>query len=322
MVASARGGQVEREAIDRVMRVRTLLPLLLLLAVSWSGATPETVSTKPKHPAPHQPTHAAASGKAHRANSHVRHVKTRRKPRSARSIARSRKLQRAFVASTQLRPMAQELATMRSPAAYAGVTAYARAHTGEAASAAYLALGHAYLLDHRYPDAAASFQKANALGKTMDDYADFLAAQALMESGKLSNAETLLTGFAAKYPESIFVDRLPVMIANLSLDQNDPQTALKVLREHAADPISGHADFQLALARANQMTGGLDESAKLYRHIFLGFPLSNEGQQAKASSPSWGPTRRSPWPSEEPCGCTLCRRSICRCWRGVSRLGQ
>ncbi|MEA2539329.1 MAG: soluble lytic murein transglycosylase, partial [Acidobacteriaceae bacterium] len=219
MVASARGGQVEREAIDRVMTVRTLLPLLLLLAVSWSGATPESVSTKPKHPAPHQPTHAAASGKAHRANSHVRHVKTRRKPRSARSIARSRKLQRAFVASTQLRPMAQELATMRSPAAYAGVTAYARAHTGEAASAAYLALGHAYLLDRRYPDAAASFQKANALGKTMDDYADFLAAQALMESGKLSNAETLLTGFAAKYPESIFVGRLPVMIANLSLDQ-------------------------------------------------------------------------------------------------------
>ena len=112
---------------------------------------------------------------------------------------------------------------MRSPAAYAGVTAYARAHTGEAASAAYLALGHAYLLDKRYPDAAASFQKANALGKTMDDYADFLAAQALMESGKLSDAENLLNGFAAKYPESIFVGRLPVMIANLSLDQNDPQ---------------------------------------------------------------------------------------------------
>jgi soluble lytic murein transglycosylase len=178
--------------------------------------------------------------------------------------------------------MAQELTAMRSPAAYAGVTAYARAHTGEAASAAYLALGHAYLLDHRYPDAAASFQKANALGKTMDDYADFLAAQALMEAGKLSDAESLLTGFAAKYPESIFVARLPVMIADLSLDQNDPQTALKVLHQHAADPISAHADFQLALARANQMTGSVDEAGKLYRHIFLTFPLSNEGQQAKA----------------------------------------
>ena len=148
----------------------------------------------------------AYQGRDAAAKTHVRHVKTHRKPRSAKSIARSRKLQMAFVASSQLRPMAQELTTMRSPAAYAGVTAYAHAHTGEAASAAYLALGHAYLLDHRYPDAASSFQKANASGKTLDDYADFLAAQADMEAGKLSDAEALLTGFAAKYPESIFVD--------------------------------------------------------------------------------------------------------------------
>jgi len=171
---------------------------------------------------------------------------------------------------------------MRSPAAYAGVTAYAKAHTGEAASAAYLALGHAYLLDRRYPEAAASFQKANVTGKTMDDYADFLAAQAYMEAGKLPEAEALLTGFAAKYPESIFVPRLPVMIANLSLQQNDPQTALRVLHQHAQDPIAGHADFQLALARANQMTGSVEEASRLYRHIYLGFPLSDEGQQAKA----------------------------------------
>ena len=177
--------------------------------------------------------------------------------------------------------MAQELVTMRSPAAYTGVTAYARAHTGEAASAAYLALGHAYLLDHRYPEAAASFQKANELGTTMDDYADFLAAQSFMEAGKLPQAESLLTGFATRYPESIFVPRLPVMIANLSLEQNDPGTALKVLHQHESDPIAAHADFQLALARANQMSGSVDGAARLYRHIFLTFPLSNEGQQAK-----------------------------------------
>jgi soluble lytic murein transglycosylase len=262
--------------------LRNMLPWALLLAVTTAGtaAASTTTPAPPKHPH-HHPAHAAAKGKAH-ATGRVRHIKTHRKPRSARSIARSRKLQQAFVASSQLRPMAQELTTMRSPAAYAGVTAYAHAHTGEAASAAYLALGHAYLIDHRYPEAAASFQKANELGKTMDDYADFLAAQAFMEAGKLSDAESLLTGFAAKYPESIFVPRLPVMIANLSLEQNDPGTALKVLHQHASDPISNHADFQLALARANQMTGSVDEAARLYRHIFLTFPLSNEGQQAKA----------------------------------------
>ena len=262
--------------------VRNFLPWALLLAVSGTAA--QTTPPVPKHAATHHHASSTTRSKtaASRTKSHVRHIKTRRKPRSARSIARGRRLQRAFVASSQLRPMAQELTTMRSPAAYAGVTAYAHAHTGEAASAAYLALGHAYLLDHRYSDATASFHKAETAGKTLNDYADFLGAQAEMETGKLSDAATLLTGFAAKYPESIFVPRLPVMVANLSLQQNDPQTALHVLHEHAADAISGHADFEFALARANQMTGNVDEAARLYRHIFVNFPLSNEGAQAKA----------------------------------------
>ncbi len=249
----------------------------MMLAVTAVGAQTSTAPTK--HTKPHTATHAKTTAKS---GSKVRHIKSHRKPRSARSIARAHKLQAAFVASTQLRPMAQELVTMRSPAAYSGVSAYAHSHTGEAASAAYLALGHAYLIDKRYPDAISNFQKANTVGKSLDDYADFLQAQALMQSGKLSDAEKLLTPFATKYPESIFVDRLPVMIANLSIDQNDPQTALTTLKAHASDPIASHADFQLALAKANQMTGNTAEAATLYRHVFLGFPLSPEGQQAKS----------------------------------------
>src|ERR1700677_2886931 len=231
----AEAGNRMATASTRALLPPMLLSSMMLLAVSGTAAAMQTTprpahATKPAATTPHHKAQASstAHGKTARKPG-VRHVKTRRKPRSARSIARSRKLQLAFVASSQLRPMAQELAAMRAPAAYAGVTAYAHAHTGEAASAAYLALGHAYLLDHRYPDAATSFQKANAAGKTLDDYADFLAAQAYMEAGKLSDAEALLTGFAAKYPESIFVGRLPGMIANLSIQQNDPTTALKVL---------------------------------------------------------------------------------------------
>ena len=272
------------KAIYKMATVRTFLPWAMLLAMSAAGGQTTTPAHKHHHAAPstHAKTTKTAKTASPRSTSRIRHAKTRRKPRSARSIARSHKLQLAFVASSQLRPMAQELTTMRSPAAYAGVAAYAHSHTGEAASAAYLALGHAYLLDHRYPDAVSNFQKANTAGKALDDYADFLAAQANMQAGKLSEAESLLTPFATKYPESIFVARLPVMIANLSLDQNDPQTALKVLHQHAGEAIASHADYQLALARANQMTGNVDEAAHLYRHIFLSFPLSNEGQQAKA----------------------------------------
>ena len=74
-----------------------------------------------------------------------KHRRVQHTSRAAR-VAHTARIKRAFVASTELRPMAQQLATLRTPEAYAGVAAYARSHTGDAAAAAYLALGHAYLL--------------------------------------------------------------------------------------------------------------------------------------------------------------------------------
>ena len=61
--------------------------------------------------------------------------------------------------------MAQQLATMRTPAAYAGMTKYARQHTGAAAAAAYLALGHAYLMDKRYGEAETNLRLARQAGR-------------------------------------------------------------------------------------------------------------------------------------------------------------
>ena len=61
--------------------------------------------------------------------------------------------------------MAQQLATLRTPEAYAGVAAYAHSHTGDAAAAAYLALGHAYLLDKRYANAETALAAGEARGR-------------------------------------------------------------------------------------------------------------------------------------------------------------
>ena len=96
--------------------------------------------------------------------------------------------------------MAQQLATLRTPAAYSGVTSYAHAHTGEAAAAAYLALGNAYYLDKRYTDAVASLHQARETGEALDDYDDFLAARANHEANQEAQAEALLKGFKEKYP--------------------------------------------------------------------------------------------------------------------------
>jgi soluble lytic murein transglycosylase len=260
--------------------------LLAGLAATTLAATAQPVSAKKKHAAVHSTSSTAkrrgkTATKSTRTHGHVRHVKSRHAPKTAKSIAKSRKLQHAFLASTQLRPMAQQLANNRTPAAYAGVLSFAHAHPGDAAAAAYLALGHAYLLDRNYPAAISNLTQANAQGESLDDYADYLTAQAQIESNQLAQAETMLRGFAAKHPDSIFVGELPVTIANLSIQQGDPQTALTELNAHASEQIASHVDYLLALARAQQLAGNTDAAAKTFRHIYLGFPLSSEAAQAK-----------------------------------------
>ena len=100
--------------------------------------------------------------------------------------------------------MAQQLSTLRTPAAYAGVEKYAHTHDGEASAAAYLALGHANLLDKNYTLAEGNLHQARQAGDVLADYADFLGAEANHEGGNSSAAETLLHGFTGRYPDSIF----------------------------------------------------------------------------------------------------------------------
>ena len=130
--------------------------------------------------------------------------------------------------------MAQQLATLRTPAAYDGVTAYAHQHTGEAAAAAYLALGHAYLLDKRYGEAAANLRLARQAGEALADYADFLGAEANHEAGNEAAAEALLHGFTRRYPDSIFNAQAPELEASVLLAVGNPAGAQQVLAQAPA----------------------------------------------------------------------------------------
>ncbi len=110
--------------------------------------------------------------------------------------------------------MAQQLISTRTAAAYAGVAAYAASHSGEASSAAHLALGHAYALDRRYPEAQAAFRLASRRGDALADYADYLGAQAALQANRGSDAYALLDHFAERHPGSIFIATAPVLLAN------------------------------------------------------------------------------------------------------------
>jgi len=178
--------------------------------------------------------------------------------------------------------MAQQLAVTRSAAAYSGVENYARVHPGDGAAAAYLALGHAYMLDHRYVEAAETYRRANASGVALDDYADYLGAQASVQAGHGAEAYALLDHFAEKHPDSIFKANAPVLLANAYLQQNDPQGALRVLVPLSDTAQGSHVDFRYALGRAYQASGDTTHAAAVYRSLYVNFPLSMEAVQARS----------------------------------------
>jgi soluble lytic murein transglycosylase len=184
--------------------------------------------------------------------------------------------------------MAQQLATLRTPAAYAGVTKYARQHNGDAAATAYLALGHAYLLDKRYSEAEANLRLARQAGGELADYADFLGAKANHDVGNEATAEGLLHGFADRYPDSIFDVQAPELEANVLLGLSDAAGAQRVLAEAAGTTAANRTGFQLAEGQVAYALGRQQEAERDFKRLLLGHPLSSEAPVARARLTAMG----------------------------------
>jgi soluble lytic murein transglycosylase len=184
--------------------------------------------------------------------------------------------------------MAQQLATLRTPAAYAGVEKYAHQHDGEASSAAYLALGHAYLLDKRYSEAEGNFRQARQAGDVLADYAEFLGAEANHEAGNNSAAEALLRGFADRYPDSIFAAEAPELEANVLLGMGNSAGAQQALAQAAGSAAAGRSGFQLAQGEVALAQGQSQAAEGIFKRVLLSHPLSSDAQIARAKLTAMG----------------------------------
>jgi soluble lytic murein transglycosylase len=220
-------------------------------------------------------------------NTPTKHKPVHRSSRAAR-VARTTRIKQAFVASKELQPMAQQLATLRTPQAYAGVAAYAHSHTGDAAAAADLALGHAYLLDKRYAEAGTAFAEARRADGELADYADFLDALASHEAGDDPAAETILHGFTDRYPESIFDDAEPELEANVLLAMDKLTAARQVLAAAEGTGAADRPGFQLAEGQVEQALGQQQAAEDTFKRLLLGHPLSPEAQTARAKLTQMG----------------------------------
>ena len=206
----------------------------------------------------------------------------------ARMTVQTIRLNSAFVATSQLRPMAQNLASFRTAASYAGVNSYATSHPGAAGATAYLAIGHAYTLDHRYAEASDAFKLAAGAGDELSDYADYLGAQAMVQAGRGAEVFPLLDHFADRHPESIFTVSAPLLLANAYLTQKNGTAAVKVLEPMLDTPEAEHSDFKYVLGRAYQAEGDTTKAAALFRSIFVNAPLSYEAGESRSQLMTMG----------------------------------
>ena len=205
---------------------------------------------------------------------------TRPSARARRNSPRFRRVHQAFVASATLKPMALQLLQNRTPAAYAGVEAYARKHSAEdAGSLAWLAVGYAYFLDHQYPRAVESLSRAEPRSGEMGDYVAYYLADSYLQSGRIAEAVASLSTFDENFPQSLLVRDAHVLYANALLADNRAKEAAAVL-EKDREPI--RADLELLLGRAYASGGDPAQAVTVFRHLYFGLPLSYEATVAQS----------------------------------------
>lgn len=249
-----------------------------------SAARPAKSKTAAQKPAPAKgsKTKAAKPGSAKAKASKPAPKSKTRKISSARSI----RVIRAFRATSDLRPMAQQLIESRTPAAYAGVTAYAVKHSGtDAASLAWLAIGYARLLDRDPDKAQPALAKAQAHAGELADYVRYFQAQAYLGLSYPEKAVTTLKEFQKNAPDSIFVRDAVPLYANALIAAERPQEAVVYLE---ANRLPQRADIELALGRACLRASNTVKGFEVLRHIYFTLPLSAEADAAAAEMRAQG----------------------------------
>ncbi len=187
-------------------------------------------------------------------------------------------MHQAFVASASLKPMARQLLQDRTPAAYAGVEAYARRHTNEDAGAlAWLVVGYAHTLDHDYAKAIDPLSRARPKAGDLGDYVGYYLGASYFQAGRTAEAAATLGQFDAEYPESLLMRDAHILYANVLLAEGRPQEAAVLLEK---DRQPQRADLELALGRAYAAAGQAAKAADILRNLYITMPLAAEAGQA------------------------------------------
>lgn len=243
-------------------------------SASSQSQTSATTSSNAASSSPAKPKKKPAS--PHASTTAKRRVASR----ARRNTPRFRRIHQAFVASASLKPMARQLLQDRTPAAYAGVEAFARRHSAEdAGSLAWLAVGYARYLDHDCAKAIEPLNRAKPHAGDIGDYVAYYLAACYLQTGRTAEALAVLGTFDQTYPTSLLLRDAHVLYANGLFTDNRAKEAVAIL-ENEREPI--RSDLEFTLGRAYAASGEPAKAVAVLRHLFYTLPLSVEAPAAQA----------------------------------------
>jgi soluble lytic murein transglycosylase len=240
-----------------------------VLAEPQSSSSADSKSAKRAPAKPSSATKAATNKKA---------TSTGGKKKRKAISPRVRRVRQAFVASANLRSMAQQLVQDRTPAAYAGVEAYARRHAKEDAGAlAWLVIGYARTLDHDYGRAIDPFNRSKAGASELGDYVAYYLGDSYLKTAHTAEALSTLAEFDKKFPDSLLVRDAHLVYANALLEEGREREAAALLEKDRA-PV--RSDVEFALGRAYAAAGENEKAASAFRNVYFNLPNSSEADAA------------------------------------------
>jgi soluble lytic murein transglycosylase len=226
---------------------------------------------------------------------------TSKKPPTKKKVAATKKaaatpaanklgrISRAFVASADLKPMAQQLLADRTPQAYSAVEGYARKQSSaDAAAMAWMVLGYAHYLDKDYVAARSAWQQTAALEPVIGDYLTWLKASSFQGENKPPQVVATLEGFEQKYPDSLNLHDVQLLYAGALIAGDEPRRAIAYLEKRRQPE---QPDLELLLARAYMAAGDKSKATDAFRRIYFELPLSSEAEAAATELKALGEAR-------------------------------
>ena len=176
--------------------------------------------------------------------------------------------------------MAQQLIQDRSPAAYAGVESYARAHAKEDAGAlAWLVAGYAHVLDRDYAKAIDPLNRAKPLAGDLGDYVAYYLGTSYLQTGHVPEALATLADFETVHPDSLLVRDAHVSYADALLLEGRAAEAAGLLEK---DRLPVRSDVEFAVGRACAASGQSSKAAEAFGNVYYNMAVSTEADAALA----------------------------------------